>query len=222
VFLREFLQLQRRLGRCGIFSSLSQTFLKMVSPGIPDFYQGTELFEFTLVDPDNRRQVDYGKRMELLSALKAREAEAGPEALCRELMETAEDGRIKLYLIYRVLNYRRNNRGPFDGGEYLPLEAKGTRERHVCAFARKGKEKTVIAAAARLVTTLMPAEGSLPLGEEAWQDTVLVLPEGCGGRFRNVVNGEELEAREHGGEQVIVLSRLFGQMSMALLESTSA
>lgn len=222
LFLSEFLPLQRRLARCGIFSSLSQTLLKMVSPGIPDFYQGTELFEFTLVDPDNRRQVDYGKRMEALTALKAREAETGPEALCRELMGRAEDGRIKLYLIYRVLNYRRDNRGPFEGGEYLPLEAKGTRERHVCAFARKGKEKTVIAAAARLVATLMPAEGSLPLGEQAWQDTVLVLPEGCGGRFRNIVNGEEVEAQEQGGEQVIPLSRLFGQVSVALLEPASA
>ncbi len=221
VFLREFMPLQRRLARCGIFSSLSQTFLKMVSPGVPDFYQGTELFEFTLVDPDNRRQVDYGKRMEALAGLKAREAEEGPQALWRELMEKAEDGRIKLYLIYRVLNYRRNNRGPFEGGEYLPLEAKGARKRHVCAFARKGKDKTVIAAAARLVATLVPAEGSLPLGEEAWGDTVLVLPEGCGGRFRNVINGEELEAQEHEGEKVIRLSRLFGEVSVALLESTS-
>ncbi len=217
-FLRDFLPLQKRLARCGVFSSLSQTLLKMVSPGVPDFYQGTELFDLTLVDPDNRRQVDYRVRMQALEGLKAREADAGAGAVCRELLEQPEDGRLKLYLIYRVLNYRGNNREPFDSGEYLPLEGKGVHARHICAFARKGGGRTVIAVAARLMTTLMPEEKSLPLGEAAWQDTALVLPDGSGRRFRNVVNDEALESVEHGGQAVIPLATLFGQVSVALLE----
>ena len=218
-FLHDFLPLQKRLARCGIFSSLSQTLLKMVCPGVPDFYQGTELFDFTLVDPDNRRGVDYQVRMRALAGLKAREAETGARELCRELLEEPEDGRIKLYLIYRVLNYRRDNRECFDSGEYLPLEGQGARARHICAFARRGAKRSVIAVAARLVATLMPEEKSMPLGEAVWQDTVLVLPEGSGKRFRNVINDEELEAVEHGGQTVIPLARLFGQVSVALLET---
>jgi len=216
-FLREFLPLQKRLVRCGIISSLSQTLLKMVSPGVPDFYQGTELFDYTLVDPDNRRQVDYGARMQALSGIKAREAEIGAQALFHELLERGEDGRAKLYLIFRVLNYRRQSRELFDSGEYLPLEAKGARSRHLCAFARRGRAATVIAVAARLVATLAP-ELELPLGEAAWMDTILVLPEGSGRRFRNIVNGEELEVVEREGHRAIPLAQLFAQVTVALLE----
>jgi len=217
-FLREFQPLCKRLARCGLFSSLSQTLLKMTSPGVPDLYQGTELIEFTLVDPDNRRQVDYQTRMEALRELKEREAVIGAQPLCRELLERSDDGRIKLFLIYRVLNYRRQNRDPFDAGDYLPLEAKGERGRHVCAFARRGAQKTVIVAAARLVAALMPDEGGDPLGEAAWQDTVLVLPEGSGSRFRNVVNGEQVEAVQHESQKAIALASLFKEVGVALLE----
>ncbi|UPU36012.1 malto-oligosyltrehalose synthase [Geomonas paludis] len=217
-FLREFQPLQRRLSRCGLFSSLSQSLLKMTAPGVPDFYQGTELIEFTLVDPDNRRQVDYGARIEALRELRAREAEIGAQALCRELLEQGDNGRIKLFLIYRVLNYRRQSRDPFDAGEYLPLEAQGARERHVCAFARKGGARTLIVAAARLVATLMPEAGDSPLGETVWQDTVLLLPEGSGERFRNVVNDQQVEAERRDGRLAIPLAALFSEVSVALLE----
>ena len=216
-FLNEFLKLQKRLALCGVFSSLSQTLLKMTSPGVPDFYQGTELFDFTLVDPDNRHQVDYGARMRALAGLKEREAEVGPEALCRELMEHPDEGRVKLYLIYRVLNYRRENREPFDSGEYLPLDGKGPSSRHICAFARKGAAASVVVAAPRLILTLM-SEEECPLGEAVWQDTCLVLPEESGRRFRNVINEELLDATERDGRMVIALARLFGQVSFALLE----
>ncbi|WP_136524268.1 malto-oligosyltrehalose synthase [Geomonas ferrireducens] len=217
-FLREFLPLQRRLSRCGFFSSLSQTLLKMTSPGIPDFYQGTELIEFTLVDPDNRRQVDYGRRIEALAELKRREQEEGAPRLWSELLER-EDERAKLFLIYRVLNYRREHKDVFDGGEYLPLEVKGARGRHLCAFARKAGGRVVIVAAARLVATLMPEEGSSPLGEAVWQDTVLLLPEGVGGRFRNGVNDATVEAVPHDDQSALPLAALFAEVSVALLES---
>ena len=218
-FLPEFLPLQRRIARWGIYSSLSQTLLKMVSPGAPDFYQGTELWDFTLVDPDNRHPVDYRVRIEALAWLKGRETEIGAQALLRELHESCQDGRIKLYLIFRVLNYRREHRELFDQGDYLPLEAKGARSRHLCAFARRVNGQGVIAVAPRLIATLVPEPEIPPLGERTWLDTFLPLPEDAGARFRNIINDEELVAVEREGRQGLPLAQLFAGAPVALLEA---
>ena len=217
-FLDEFVPFQKMIARFGIFNSLSQTLLKMVSPGVPDFYQGTELWDFTLVDPDNRRPVDYRVRVEALAGLRAREAEIGPGKLFGELLAGREDGRVKLYLIFRVLNFRREHREVFDHGEYLPLEGQGSKARHLCAFARRAKGSSVIAAAPRFLATLVPEPGQLPLGEEVWLDSFLVLPEGGAGRYRNAITGEELSSVEHAGKAVIPLARLFQSAPVALLE----
>jgi (1->4)-alpha-D-glucan 1-alpha-D-glucosylmutase len=216
-FLEQFLPFQKMVARLGIFNSLSQTLLKIVSPGVPDFYQGTELWDFTLVDPDNRRQVDYAVRMAALKELKAREIEVGAAQLVRELLDMREDGRIKLYLIYRLLGYRRRHGELFRLGDYLPLEVLGARERHLCAFARRGAGKTVLAAAARFLTTLAPEPGQLPVGD-AWLDSSLLLGEVGFGRFRNVITDEELDAVERGGQPTLPLARLFATASVALLE----
>lgn len=218
-FLPEFLPLQKKIARWGIFSSLSQTFLKMVSPGAPDFYQGTEFWDYTLVDPDNRHPVDYRCRMEALAALKGRQAEIGTPALFRELLQSCEDGCIKLYLIFRVLNYRREHSEFFNQGDYVALEAEGTKAKHLCAFARRVNGKGYIAAAPRLIATLLPEPEGCPIGEAAWQDTFLLLPEGSGSRFRNVVNDEEIAAVERKGRQGIMLAELFGGAPVALLEA---
>ena len=217
-FLDEFIPFQKMIARFGIFNSLSQALLKMVSPGVPDFYQGTELWDLTLVYPDNRRPVDYRVRAEALAGLKAREAELGPKALFGELLASKEDGRIKLYLISRVLNYRREHRDVFDHGEYLPLEAQGARARNLCAFARRMQGKTVIAAAPRFLATLAPEPGQFPLGEEAWLDSYLILPEGDAESYRNIITDEELAPVERAGKKVLFLSRLFESAPVALLE----
>ena len=217
-FLAEFRHLQRRVARCGIFSSLSQTLLKMTSPGVPDFYQGSEFWDLTLVDPDNRHPVDYAIRLQALALMKARETEIGAQALFRELMQSSEDGRIKQYLIYRVLNFRRNNREIFQQGEYLPLEVKGAKSRHLCAFARRVSGKTVIVAAPRLVAGLMMESELYPLGERVWQDTFLVLPEGVGAKFRNVVNGAGVDTFERDGDRGVAAALMFAEAPVALLE----
>jgi (1->4)-alpha-D-glucan 1-alpha-D-glucosylmutase len=216
-FQEQFLPFQKMIARLGIFNSLSQTFLKIVSPGVPDFYQGTELWDFTLVDPDNRRQVDYSVRVRALNELKERQAELGAAQLVRELLEKREDGRIKLFLIYRLLGYRRRNRELFGQGDYLPLEAQGARARNLCAFARRGMGSIVIAVAARFLTTLAPEPGQLPVGD-VWLDSYLVLGEVGYGRFRNVITDEELDAVERGGQPALPLARLFATAPVALLE----
>jgi (1->4)-alpha-D-glucan 1-alpha-D-glucosylmutase len=214
-FLRDFTRFQRLIAHYGHFTSLSQVLLKIASPGVPDFYQGSELWDFSLVDPDNRRPVDYDGRIRMLAELKRRETATGPLELIRELLQSWTDGRIKLYLIYCCLNYRRNNREVFDRGDYLPLEARGARARHVCAFSRNTDNSTVVAAAARFFATLAPERGTLPLGESAWGDTVLSL--GATGSYRNIITGERVEADATGS---VPLARLFGSLPLALLERT--
>jgi (1->4)-alpha-D-glucan 1-alpha-D-glucosylmutase len=217
-FLRDFLRLQKRVARWGMFTSLSQVLLKMTSPGMPDFYQGSELWEFSLVDPDNRHPVHYGIRKEALAAVKAREAEVGAKAVFSELLEHDADGRVKLYLIYRVLNFRKANRVLFDQGDYHPLEAREAKSRHVCAFSRSAQGRSMIAVVPRLLAGLVPEEGGAPMGE-VWSDTVLLLPEGSGRRFRNVVNDDEVEAVERDGELALPLAQVLAAAPVALLEA---
>ncbi|HEY3308531.1 MAG TPA: malto-oligosyltrehalose synthase [Desulfuromonadaceae bacterium] len=219
LFLHEFIPFQRQISHHGIFNSLSQTLLKMASPGFPDFYQGTELWDFSLVDPDNRRPVDYSSRSQALTALKEREAAIGPQALMDELLSSRDDGRIKLYLIFRCLNYRRMNREIFEKGEYQPLEAHGAKARHVCAFARRAPGKTVIAVAARLLATLTTEPEQVPLGEQCWSDTFLTLLKGSSNHYRNIITEQIINAAEHQGEMRISLAELFTCAPVALLET---
>jgi (1->4)-alpha-D-glucan 1-alpha-D-glucosylmutase len=173
----------------GRISSLAQTLLKLAAPGVPDTYQGTELWDLSLVDPDNRRPVDYGLRRRLL-----RDLEAGmtPE----EILVRMDEGLPKLWVIRQTLHLRRRHPGWFGPeAEYLPLQARGEKARHAVAF---GRGDNAVAVAPRLV---------IGLGGD-WGDTVLPLP---GGRWRNEMTGEEIE----GGERC--LGELLGRFPVALL-----
>ena len=143
---------------------------KIACPGVPDFYQGTELWELSLVDPDNRRPVDYRRRIQALSDLKVREAKIGPAALIQELLSEWETGEIKLYLIHRALSCRRANSMLFKHGEYLPLEAGGDRARNVCAFLRHSRGVRVVAVVPRFMASLAPEPDRVPSGAEVWRD----------------------------------------------------
>ena len=133
---------------------------------MPDFYQGTELWTFSLVDPDNRRPVDFGERAALLAALREEEEAGGRAALAKKLLGGWEDGRVKLYLIYKALHLRRSSRKLFENGEYIPVEAVGARRRHVCAFIRRLENSWVLVAAPRLAARLYAAGLGL-VSEEA-------------------------------------------------------
>ncbi len=137
IFVEDFIQFHKKISRLGMFNSLSQSLLKFTCPGMPDIYQGDELWNFNLVDPDNRRQVDYGKRREMLDCLRRLFAQpSGTLEGLREIMSDMEDGRIKMYLTWRVLSFRREQELLFKEGDYLKLNAEGPRAAHVCAFAR--------------------------------------------------------------------------------------
>src|SRR5262249_40950879 len=138
VFLDDFAVFRRRVAHYGLFNSLSQTLLKITLPGVADTYQGTELWDFSLVDPDNRRPVDYDLRMRLLSELKttlARDPDWRP--LTQELVRTKEDGRVKLFVHYQALHCRRANPGLFNLGEYFPIGVAGQASNHLFGFLRR-------------------------------------------------------------------------------------
>jgi (1->4)-alpha-D-glucan 1-alpha-D-glucosylmutase len=220
-FLADLQYFQRRVGYFARFNSLSQVLLKLTSPGVPDLYQGTELWDFSLVDPDNRRPVDYGQRQAFLQDLKTR-VEKSPRdliPLVQELLEQSQDGRIKLYLIFRTLNFRRAHPRLFAEGSYLPLEAQGEKSEHVCAFARLLDKEGIIVVVPRLVVGLTGGKEEPPIGEEIWGDTRLALPqEWMGHRVRNLFTGEEWSTGKKGEDPGIPLSQVFRTFPVALLE----
>jgi (1->4)-alpha-D-glucan 1-alpha-D-glucosylmutase len=210
--LEEF---QRVPARAGMLNSLSQTLLKVASPGVPDFYQGTELWSLTLVDPDNRRPVDYEVRRAMLSSF-ADAGEGDSTEFVEGLLERPEDGRVKLYVTARSLRFRRERGELFKRGDYLPLKAEGRRSQNVVAFARRHEDDEVLVVAARFFTRLgVGKEGPLRLSPEAWDDTVLPLADGLGGggRYRDIFTGREFDA----GAGTLRIAEVLSPLPVALL-----
>ncbi len=218
-FVSDFAEFQAPITRAGMFNSLSQTLLKIAAPGVPDFYQGTEIWDFSLVDPDNRRPVDYEHRKRLLDSLRADVADRAEMA--GDLMRDAEDGRIKMFVTARALNYRRENSDLFERGEYLPLQPAGARERHVVSFARRLGDKTVMVVATRFFIRLI--NGSRPpVGAEVWGDTSVLINDEHAGCYRDIFTGAIVCSRprpdghEDGNE--LPLAEALAHMPVALLE----
>lgn len=221
LFLNDFLPFQRMVSHFGMLNSLSQTLLKICSPGVPDFYQGTELWDYSLVDPDNRRTVDFRKRVRMLAELLRRESETTGVNLARELSQNKEDGRIKMYLIRKALAFRKVRRELFDQGEYLPLSADGSRAEHVCAFERRRNGDSAIVVVPRFPTRLIAGDGVLPFGKGVWEDSRLVLPGAAPGqRYRNIFTGEIVASAGENGNGGIQLADVFASFPVALLEQT--
>jgi (1->4)-alpha-D-glucan 1-alpha-D-glucosylmutase len=177
-FLADFLPFQRDIARFGLLNALSQTLLKLTVPGVPDFYQGNEIWDFSLVDPDNRRAVDYAQRRALLEQLQTLAPFHGQDyaARVRLLVENLADGRAKLHLLCRLLELRRRLPELWQHGDYVPLTVSGVCAPHVCAFLRRHGENAIVAVAARWFTRLPQAGKAAPLGEAVWNDTWIWLP----------------------------------------------
>jgi (1->4)-alpha-D-glucan 1-alpha-D-glucosylmutase len=220
-FLEDFTAFQRWVAYFGQFNALAQVLLKLTSPGVPDIYQGTELWDFSLVDPDNRRPVDYQRRRSLLNDLKAKANRADRDLipLLQELLGTSQDGRIKLYLICRTLNFRRSHKDLFLRGTYLPLEATGEKKDHLCAFARVLAGEAILVAVPRLVVGLTGGLEQPPLGAGTWRDTRILLPsETAGPVYQDLFTGQTLSAEERDGKAALVLADVFSHFPVALLE----
>jgi (1->4)-alpha-D-glucan 1-alpha-D-glucosylmutase len=199
LFVKEVNDAVAELARLGMLVGLSQALIKVASPGVPDYYQGTELWDFSLVDPDNRRPVDYALRNKLLE-----ENEKDPAALLRSL----SDGKAKLHVIRKGLEVRREHPRLFHGGRYTALHADGGREENVVAFVLSNASHALVAVAPRLFAGLMEEGELAPLGSRAWGEAKLGLPAGS---YRNVLTDERVE----GGARP--LAELLGRFPVALL-----
>jgi (1->4)-alpha-D-glucan 1-alpha-D-glucosylmutase len=201
-----------------MWNSISLLLLKIASPGVPDFYQGTELWNFHLVDPDNRQPVDFEVRKRILARLRV-EAGSDPAALVRRLAENPCDGAIKLYLTSRALNFRRDHAELFAEGTYVPLTAQGSRANHVVAFARISGGRTVLALAGRFFLRLCNSHG-VPWGAQAWGNTALVLPKKVSAiSFRDVLTGQTIEGEQHDDSYILPLAKAFSHCPVSLLFS---
>lgn len=215
-FRRDFTRFQERVAFHGALNSLSQVLIKITAPGVPDFYQGTELWNLRLVDPDNRRPVCFRKRTGMLEELRKRETGDLPQLL-RDILREWKDGRVKLYLTDKALEFRRAHAQMFLDGDYIPLVAAGRRQANVCAFGRKKNGSMSLTIAPRW-TTQLASPGKLPLGKAAWHDTSVFLPKTAPDRWRNVLTGERLKVSlAEDGEKLLYLRNIFRKFPVALL-----
>jgi len=200
-FLESFIPLAGEVARMGAINSLSQVLLKLTAPGVPDVYQGNEIWDFSLVDPDNRRPVDYLERKKMLAALKG--ADPG------ELLDNWSDGRIKLFLTHRLLTFRRENPELFRDGSYLPLGLTGEFADCCIAFAREWEGKSIVVLAPRLSSRI----GFPPIGD-AWRDTVVQLPKGF------AMESELFTREKIAAAGSLTLARAFARLPLAVVRNS--
>jgi (1->4)-alpha-D-glucan 1-alpha-D-glucosylmutase len=214
LFLTDFLEFQRRLVRFGLLNSLTQTLCKLTAPGVPDIYQGNELWDFSLVDPDNRRPIDYAARGALLAAFAAR----GAAPALRELTEQLADGRAKLWLTWKALQLRRAQPTLFSHGDYRALRVHGSHAQHLCAFTRRHGGAFLVVIAPRLYRRLLDDPQRLPLGESVWQDTLVELPrDQARGTLHNALSGAELAPVRYGSSSALPVAQALEEFPVALL-----
>ncbi len=193
-------------------NALAQTLLKLTCPGVPDIYQGQELWDLSLVDPDNRRPVDFELRERTLTEIERRLAEESKASLARSLLDGWEDGAIKMYLTHTVLDLRRRYPELFLEGDYVPLRVGGEGSDRVVAFARvRGAERVIVVAPCR---GLNPADGGVPEWGDAFvaADAELLTEE-----LHDLFTGRRVEPAATAGEARLSLSELLGDFPVALL-----
>jgi len=213
-FLDAFVPFQSRVAELGIYNGLAQLLVKIAAPGIPDFYQGTELWDLNLVDPDNRRPVDYVRRREILEALTCRR-EADDGTMAAELLASRKDGRIKMFVTARALAARQQLRNAFNG-EYVPLHTAGERAGSVFAFARRHGSEYTVTCVPRLLASVIPDAAAPPLGD-VWLDTRVDLPGDAPTVFRDVFTGATIELERESAPASITVATLFEQLPVAML-----
>jgi (1->4)-alpha-D-glucan 1-alpha-D-glucosylmutase len=213
-FLAAFRTFQARVAELGVYNSLAQLLIKITAPGVPDFYQGTELWDLSLVDPDNRRPVDYALRQRALGELLG--SHEPPGALAASLLRERRDGRVKMFATARALHLRRERRDLFDRGLYEPIEVSGVRAASVFAFARRLDAEVALTCVPRLLGSLPP--GTPPLGRRMWEDTRIVLPPSIGqGCFQDAFTGARVTAVPGDAGSLIDVADVFERFPIALL-----
>ena len=212
-FLEDFRQLQEKVAYYGMINGLSQTLLKIASPGVADFYQGSELWDLRLVDPDNRGQIDFGRRAAALNNIRTAEA-ASVEGTLRDLVAHWQDGRIKMHLIWKALSFRRSHADLFHEAEFVPLQTAGCHAANVIAFLRKNARGSVLAAIPRWLSQIRRNNQQFD-----WCDTRLILPAGSPMEWTNLLATPSVAAQNREGETWVSANDLFRDLPVAFLHS---
>jgi (1->4)-alpha-D-glucan 1-alpha-D-glucosylmutase len=231
-FLKSFVPFVRRVSVGGMVNSLAQLVLKVASPGVPDFYQGTEFWQLDLADPDNRRPVDFQAREAALAALmpwiERAERPAATrletcgcdselEAFVDDLLANWPDARIKMFVMACALRLRRAEPALFIEGAYEALRVEGVEASHVVTFARTAGGSRVVAAVPRLMNHGLPEGRQIPVGGEVWKDTRLFLSaDSAGTTWRHVFTGARVKPDTEGA---LSAADLFRTCPVALLIS---
>lgn len=211
-FLRDLYSFVHDIAHFGLLSSLSQVILKMTCPGVPDLYQGGELWDLSLVDPDNRRDVDFAVRDRMLHEIEGWPPEKRGETL-RTVLSAPRDGKVKLALIHLLLKARSRHEQLFRDGDYVPLKTRGCCAGNLVAFARTQNGTWSVTLAPRFYAELV-RPGELPLGTKVWEDTVCLLPENAPGQWRDEVTGSTLSS-----DGTLRVGRVLTDFPVALLVS---
>ncbi|MDX2272755.1 MAG: malto-oligosyltrehalose synthase [Cyanobacteriota bacterium] len=212
-FLDSFFPFLKKIQHYGIFNSLAQTLIKVMAPGIPDIYQGSEFWDLSMVDPDNRRPVDFDHRLQVLTTINDHLQQSAYADLLADLLTHRIDGRIKLYTLYQALQIRQQYPTLFSSGSYWPLRITGVLADHVIAFARIEGNLAVMCVACRWLTPVIE-EGQDPLGRAVWQNTEILLPFGKWQHWHNVLTHQPLS-----GKDTLALADILESFPVALLIS---
>jgi (1->4)-alpha-D-glucan 1-alpha-D-glucosylmutase len=213
-FLEDLIGFQVKIARLGLLNGLCQSVITLTAPGVPDIYQGGELWDLNLVDPDNRRPVDFEQRRRLLADARQilRKPATERSAALHALLEDWKDGRIKLAVIAALLDCRERERALFASGSYQPLEFDGPRAGHLLGYARHSHERTCLVIVGRLFAGLIGDGQAVYLGAPLWRHTALILPDRCR-RFEDVLIGRAIETQSGRLE----LSEILGDLPAAVL-----
>jgi (1->4)-alpha-D-glucan 1-alpha-D-glucosylmutase len=215
-FLQDFRSFVKKVAHFGMINSLSQVLLKITLPGVPDFYQGSELWDLRLVDPDNRRPVNFARRMDLLETLHRAQSEVqDSERLARDLVDRWQDGGTKLFLLGKAIRHRREHEQLFRDGDLLPLETTGDRSGNVVAFIRKNNAESSLVAIPRWLSQVSTSAPSA----QNWEDTKIVLPDGSPVNWRNVITGGMMTREKTGNNTYLTPEKLFRDFPVALLSA---
>ncbi len=214
-FLRDFAAFHARVAYAGMLSALSQMVLKLTVPGIPDIYQGTETWDLSLVDPDNRRPVDFEQRKRSLDELSAVVSDQG-DAM-RQLLAAWPDGRIKLAIMRQLLHLRRALPNLFSMGGYEPISVTGAKADHIVAFLRRDGTDRLIVAAGRLFAPLLGPTSSSYDSSVNWGDTQIVVPDSAAGAWRDVMTGRAITCQSGGATDALSIGDMLSVIPVALL-----
>jgi (1->4)-alpha-D-glucan 1-alpha-D-glucosylmutase len=219
LFLRDFTEFERRIRKPGLINALAQVVLHTTSPGVPDIYQGNELWQFTLVDPDNRRPVDFGKNRQLLTKMDALLAKPDVDRLqlISSLLETMEDGRIKLFVVMQTLRFRHQNAALFRNGEYLKVNVHGTGADRLLAFARQDQDNVAVIVVPRLSGLNEPNRLLGDIGADTW----LELPQKGPRQYRELFSQCRVIAESTEDCLRLYVHEPFGLFPLAILSGVA-